>query len=172
MNIREIAKKNQELFEEGIANIYIWKEGRSWKSEAFWYDNPTNETYDIYDEKDIQEIYKKDKYAINLNGYEELGCYGIEYIEYKIKEEYKRNKEFLIEEEKINTTKIEEIAEKTYLHSECVDYRYVTKVLEDNNIIPTFEVQLKENLPSALFQPYKDLLFNLYEEISRNQLFK
>lgn len=85
MNLRQLAKETQELFIEGIANIYIWKEGRSWNWKAFWYTDPVDEIYSFSDQEEISNLSLIDPYVINLNGYEEVAGETLAYIEARIK---------------------------------------------------------------------------------------
>jgi len=84
MNLIKLSKVLQCVFEEGIADVIIYKKGRSWMYELYW------EYVDEYDDikKTLEKVKKIDKNYIVLNGYDNLAMYTLDYIREKIKFEY------------------------------------------------------------------------------------
>lgn len=67
-SLRSIASWEADTIRDGIAWLVIWKEGRSWHSEAMWL-NPETDTLEPEDLKRAREILEKDPNAIAVNGY-------------------------------------------------------------------------------------------------------
>lgn len=44
--IREIARQYRDEIMDGIAWVAIWKEGKSWKAQAFWLNTDTDKIED------------------------------------------------------------------------------------------------------------------------------
>lgn len=71
-SLRNIIRERWENITSGIAWVVIYKEGRSWKCNAFWPDGGDYEdgfTFDKGDLEQMVEIAKVDPKAICFNGY-------------------------------------------------------------------------------------------------------
>lgn len=71
-SLRDVAQNVIHEAREGIAWIALWKEGRGWKSAAFWpdYNEKTDLlTFDTDDIPEILEIIEKDPNAIIVNSW-------------------------------------------------------------------------------------------------------
>lgn len=96
LTLKNLAKEVQEVLREGIAIVYFWKEGIGWKHIELWYEDPTEETFSNEDNKIIDSIFKKDRFAICLDGYNCFAAYNLNYIQWRIKNAYEKNREVLI----------------------------------------------------------------------------
>lgn len=92
-SLRSIASWEADTIRDGIAWVVIWKEGRSWHSEAMWL-NPETDTLEPEDLKRAREILEKDPNAIAVNGYY-CGRYWEEMrvidVEHAIRHDYSEN---------------------------------------------------------------------------------
>ena len=71
-SIKEIVRYYNDEIQDGIAWVAIWKEGRSWKAEAFWAEDGGYDdgyTFEREDMERMEEIIKIDPRAVMLNGY-------------------------------------------------------------------------------------------------------
>lgn len=73
-SIRTVAQNVLSEAKDGISWIALWKEGKGWNAESFWfdYDERTNRFAPAEDYEDIEslrEILKTDRNAILVNGY-------------------------------------------------------------------------------------------------------
>ncbi len=71
-SLRNIIREYRENIADGIAWVVIYKEGRSWKGNAFWPDGGDYEDGFIFDKGDLEqmvEIAKAYPKAICINGY-------------------------------------------------------------------------------------------------------
>lgn len=71
-SLRDIVRKHRKNITDGIAWVVIYKEGRSWKGNAFWPEAGDNEDGFIFDKGDLEqmvEIAKADHKGICINGY-------------------------------------------------------------------------------------------------------
>lgn len=79
--IRELAKQMQDILQDGIQDIAIWKEGKTWD----W------TTIDLEEEegkKELEEIKAKDKNVLLVNGYYDYGAYTLQYIVWQTQRRY------------------------------------------------------------------------------------
>ncbi len=70
--LKEVCKYYKGDIEDGCCWVAIWKEGRSWRGEAFYQeDGGYNEGYrfTVEDMERMQDIIKADHKAVMLNGY-------------------------------------------------------------------------------------------------------
>lgn len=81
MNIRQLSRKIQELLEDGICRIVIYKVGKSWFYDDVWsWEDDIN--YD--DEMKIKEAMKKDQKAIVVDGWNNFAVYTLDYIQFQV----------------------------------------------------------------------------------------
>lgn len=66
--IREIARQYRDEIMDGIAWVAIWKEGKSWKAQAFWLNTDTDKIEDE-DMSIARDIVAADANAIFINEY-------------------------------------------------------------------------------------------------------
>lgn len=70
--IRQAAQNVLGEARDGIAWIALWKDGRGWKSEAFYpdYDERTQRfTFEDYELEKLRSVFRRDPDAILVNGY-------------------------------------------------------------------------------------------------------
>lgn len=163
MNLRQLAKKNQELLVEGIANLYVWKEGRSWKCQAFWYDDPANEIYDIEDQKEIDEILKIDRFAVEINGYESIGGDTLNYISWRIKKAYEDQKDYIKSLDKV-IKPVDEKEEKFFLTEDvCKQSKFGIRVEKEiSNLMNRFDIEDRREMIIKFGEERKEVHINLY----------
>ena len=56
MTLSKLSKEIQELLREGIAIIYVWKIGKSWRYSEFWYEDLNEKTFSMEDQISIDSI--------------------------------------------------------------------------------------------------------------------
>jgi hypothetical protein len=144
MTLSKLSKEIQELLEEGIAIIYVWKIGKSWRYSEFWYEDLNEKTFSMEDQISIDSIMEADKAATSFNGYEEFGSYTLKYIEDRIKYGYLRSKQDIRENEiekafkKIEDKKEEVKEDQTFLESEIEFWN--DEVEEDKKEISKYKI--------------------------------
>jgi hypothetical protein len=134
MTLSKLSKEIKELLEEGIAIIYVWKIGKSWRYSEFWYEDLNEKTFSMEDQISIDSIMEADKAATSFNGYEEFGSYTLKYIENRIKYGYLRSQQDIREneiekafkkiEDKKEEIKKEEIIETEKEETKKIDSKY------------------------------------------------
>jgi hypothetical protein len=134
MTLSKLSKEIKELLEEGIAIIYVWKIGKSWRYSEFWYEDLNEKTFSMEDQISIDSIMEADKAATSFNGYEEFGSYTLKYIENRIKYGYLRSQQDIREneiekafkkiEDKKEEVKKEEIIETEKEETKKIDSKY------------------------------------------------
>lgn len=76
MTLLEVAKENQDLLNDGILSLVVYKKGRSWQyKELYSYEFSEDvgfewNGYDIDELQDLLNIMTIDKNAIIINGYD------------------------------------------------------------------------------------------------------
>lgn len=104
MTLKQLAREVKDIVKDGIATLFVWKKGRSWYYEIFYYDNEniSEEGYEKY--KKLNDTIKAiDENYLALNTYEYFANSTLDYIAFQVKRLYEKEEpEADITEEKIS----------------------------------------------------------------------
>jgi hypothetical protein len=94
MTLLQLSREIKESLIDGICNIVIWKEKRSWNYDFVW---SWEDDIDEEEQQKVKNALEIDEKAIVVNGYQDFLFYNLNYIQYQINKRYVLNEEYILE---------------------------------------------------------------------------